>query len=228
MSVFLPKNSESKNRYNTLSATSPMDASWMKGGNPPEEPVNVKDDINNLLAQAQALNVRDEQSGGAKKVNKKGSKKGSRKLVSYDNFVMEGGKKKKQGSSKKVEKKMSKKASKKSRHSKKMAKGGGRNLPPALVAYQAIVKKVKADMEKNGIELKGITLINSYVGAMNKSAKSAGVTDTDKYIMDKYESDKKSGKLKSILADLEKASLAKKAAKKAAKKEAKLSTSSDS
>ena len=103
-----------------------------------------------------------------------------------------------------------------------------RELPAALVKYQAIVAKVKADMAKSGIDIKGVVLVNAYVGKYNKEAKEKGESDTDKFIMDKYEQDKKSGKVKDVLAKLEKEIAERKTAKKAAKKAEKAMTDSSS
>lgn len=152
--------------------------------------------------------------------------KGSRKLNTYSEYIMTGGKRKSKSSKKSSKsskmspkKYKSSKSSKSSKKSKKGSKRMGRELPPALKVYQQIVSKVKADILKQGIELKGVTLINSFVGKYSQMAKKASVSldKLEDFIMEKYEADKKAGKLKQMLADIEKESAEKRAAKKAAK-----------
>lgn len=159
-------------------------------------------------------------------------------------FSLFGGKRKMKKSSKKASKKSSKKSkrthrgggdtdemadqelfggkrkmksSKKS--SKKMSKKMSRELPPALKVYQAIVAKVKEDVLKQGIDLKGVTTINSFVGKYSQMAKKENISldKLESFIMAKYEADKKAGKLKEMFVQIEKESAEKKAAKKAAK-----------
>lgn len=209
MSVFLAKSSEKKNSKDILSATSPMPA-WMKGGNVSSvNNAKLKNDIQDLLEEAEIMN---KQAGGKKK-SKKSSKKAAKKASKKS---QKGGKK----SSKKASKKASKKGSKK-------LKGGG--LPAALLQYQATVKKAQAEIDKAGIKLKGITLINKYVGEYNKAAKAAKVSDIEEYIMKKVREDVKDvPKLKKKFEEFEKQSVANRAAKKAAKKAASSSSMSES
>lgn len=220
MSVFLAKSSEKKTSKDILSATSAMPA-WMKGGNVSSvNNTKINNDIQDLIDEAETMNkIKSGQAGGKKK-SKKASKKSSKK-------ASKPAPKSAKKSSKKASKKTSKKASKKT--SKKASKKqSGAGLPAKLVQYRATVKKVQAEIEKVGIKLKGITSINKYVGEYNKAAKAAG-TDAETYIMKKVLEDVKDvSKLKKKFEDIEKQSIANRAAKKAAKKAASSSSMSDS
>ena len=177
--------------------------------------------------------------GGAKKKKgsskKRSSKKGKKRSMKGGNISSEAGcgdNYQEGGKKKRSTKKSSKKRSTK-KGSKKRSQKGGRELPAALVKYQAIVKKVKEDLEKSGVVVKGVTVINKYVGEYNKMGKEQDVPDIEKFIMSKYEEDKKKGVIKKKFEEIEKQINANRAAKKAAKKAAKaqgatVSESSDS
>lgn len=188
MTVFVKTGSAAKN--STLSATSPMPS--MKGGN---TPTVIKQELDDLMAEAKMV--------GGKRKSKKSSKKSSKKM-------------------KKSSKKSSKKRSKKSSKKRSMKGGDGeekkkRTLSPALKKYQEMVSKIKEDIIKSGVQLKGIVSINVYVGEYSRQAKSSGAADIEKFVMAKYEDDKKKGVVKKKIEEIEKQLVAKKAAKKAAK-----------
>jgi hypothetical protein len=212
-----------------LSATSPMPPSWMSGGkrkHRKQKGGDLKEDVDNLTEEADIMNkMKVGQLGGDIKTDLATLQDEADVIKQVTGQL--GGKRRSKKGSKKSSKKSSKKHSKKSskKHSKKSSKKhrshsqkGGRDLPEALKKYRAIVEKVDAMVKKAGIELKGVVLINSYVGKYNRQAKEAGASDIEKFVIQKVESDLKDiPKLKQTFKDFEKAAADKKAEKKAKK-----------
>jgi hydrogenase maturation factor HypE len=75
-------------------------------------------------------------------------------------------------------------------------------LPDAFKTYHTIVKEVKENIIKSGIQVNEMTSISKYVGDYYKMAKVAEVEDFKEFIMEKYEEDKKQGIVKQKLENI--------------------------